>query len=1265
MGLFKESLDTHIRKQFEARQEVLALGENRSGQMGGAFHAFTTNKYCNMRMASCVDIVGSELLDLDLKIGNIQLEGEYSGPGLARSYILQGGLLLNPKGAKRPEMRRGFPGGGRPLGGAYGDPLARAEGRQFFKGAKDGYGIVPMPGITKMNIRTKSAYGSLREAKVDFVCHNLRQLALLELLYMRPGYPIMLEWQWTPYIVKDKNGIIKTEKYQDWVSDKDYFWGKTWDGKLIRAASQVELYDDIHYKRKQSQGNYDGIIGLCKNFSYSARPDGGFNCTTELMSIGETISTVKGNVIEYLKPTFKKAPGSYGGNRDNVAEDVMTLHMPVLLDLLEKTHDYRLNETYGFYSYEDPDGYATDRNTEARTSITNGDNNSLGDDDDEYEVGAQANRSAAYQQNASIRGNGWWNFLNAERVNIYNIKREDMVKLYQEEFLLGNTGNPFDNKLVIKEDIHMIQFKEGRSGWQDFLLGAYIASLGPGMAVFGPMAVATFKQYQDNKLGVTEGYIRLDALCYMINKYVLPTQNKNVDTKLNTERINAFQTMHYNPYKKKYYMNPYKQYEGAILSLMAENLGNAQALKIVGGIMDMSTDPYVCLMPKQVTGQSTAGQLRGDDPNMANPPVANNFGFNPKHFKPNDLFVKSFPIDHPDTIEASKGSIGHIMVNLRYLLDCHDDVYGEEGKRSEDYSVGKFMDKVIDGINKTMAGNIKLGLVTDNDQPGVTSIVDLNQDPQTKYEDIFTFNVLSNDSAVRNFSFNSAIPSAMASTIAVGAGDPDNADSLDAVTFAAMNRGLKNRLFQKQVVNGQEQLSDTEIEESKKKMKAEFQEVISITNALYKFQLDVMSGEMFQNKIEDSKKEANIKTQIGRLQDLVNTLSMKNENGVIQNDKDKNPPASTPIPIKLDMTFDGIAGLTMGQLFRVDDSRLPQAYRNKNIIFVVVAEDQSVDDKGNWTTKISGQMQLFPSDPSPSMAKGVLPNTDNDFDPAPYAQRFREATQGVGRNLTSQTDGDLSILLDELTPSQLFQVGNYWDVAIDPENNLLYTLYSDLNRGPLPHEERRLYNRYASVKLEDGSYALQDRMKNGAAHDGNRILTDEQIAPGAADISRRYGAGGTTCFVAGTKVTMADKTLKNIENIKEGDEILSYNVSTKEFGIDKVLPLPEILGNYQKIIATYEDGTKNEFSPAHPFYVDGKGWASYDLTDKIISTGDCGDGRLENEWNVMFKEGNLYQLEVGDYCVNTKGKKLKITSLEKTNEHVDMYNLEHLSNNKT
>ena len=47
----------------------------------------------------------------------------------------------------------------------------------------------------------------------------------------------------------------------------------------------------------------------------------------------------------------------------------------------------------------------------------------------------------------------------------------------------------------------------------------------------------------------------------------------------------------------------------------------------------------------------------------------------------------------------------------------------------------------------------------------------------------------------------------------------------------------------------------------------------------------------------------------------------------------------------------------------------------------------------------------------------------------------------------------------------------------------------------------------------------------------------------------------TECFVAGTKVIMKDGPDKNIEDVKMGDEVLSYNIHTKQFEPKKVTEL--------------------------------------------------------------------------------------------------------------
>ena len=83
MGLFKETISDYLVKQLEVRQELLSIEKNRSATP--AFHNYTLSKYCNIRMASGVDITNNELLELtsDMTIGNIKLEEDLKGHGLA------------------------------------------------------------------------------------------------------------------------------------------------------------------------------------------------------------------------------------------------------------------------------------------------------------------------------------------------------------------------------------------------------------------------------------------------------------------------------------------------------------------------------------------------------------------------------------------------------------------------------------------------------------------------------------------------------------------------------------------------------------------------------------------------------------------------------------------------------------------------------------------------------------------------------------------------------------------------------------------------------------------------------------------------------------------------------------------------------------------------------------------------------------------------------------------------------------------------------
>jgi len=83
------------------------------------------------------------------------------------------------------------------------------------------------------------------------------------------------------------------------------------------------------------------------------------------------------------------------------------------------------------------------------------------------------------------------------------------------------------------------------------------------------------------------------------------------------------------------------------------------------------------------------------------------------------------------------------------------------------------------------------------------------------------------------------------------------------------------------------------------------------------------------------------------------------------------------------------------------------------------------------------------------------------------------------------------------------------------------------------------------------------------------------------------------CFVAGTKVTMSDGSQKNIEDIKVGEQVLSYNLNTKQVETSTVEEIESPI--HTKLVSlTFANGQLNTNTLDHPYFVKGKGWASYD-----------------------------------------------------------------------
>ena len=171
--------------------------------------------------------------------------------------------------------------------------------------------MTPMPGIIDAQVRTKTAYGSLREAKVNFECHNRRQLEILEMLYMRPGYCVLLEWASTPYINNDGNVMHNVRLVENVLSR-----GKSGESDLYtNNITQPRIYNAINTLKRESCGNYDGFLGFIKNFGYQAREDGGYSCYTELVTLGEVIESLKApNLSAYSPLLLPPSPAKFKDN---------------------------------------------------------------------------------------------------------------------------------------------------------------------------------------------------------------------------------------------------------------------------------------------------------------------------------------------------------------------------------------------------------------------------------------------------------------------------------------------------------------------------------------------------------------------------------------------------------------------------------------------------------------------------------------------------------------------------------------------------------------------------------------------------------------------------------------------------------------------------------------------------------------------------------------------------------------------------------------
>jgi hypothetical protein len=232
---------------------------------------FIANKTAWIRLVSSINVQSEE----DLNYFKRLVGDEYitDPTSLAKNFVLFGGTskYLDKNSY---QLRSGLG-----KGGAYG-MLGDREIQDF--------GYKPMPGITSVTIDTQGRLGSVRAATINFKCWDKDQLDIIDALYFKLGFTMFLEWGHTFYYPNADNSrnnaadkIISTELYSI--------------DPFQPGLAKEDINIKISQNSRDTEGNYDAMLGMVTNFNFSYNQDGGYDCTLKLLGLGYLGDSIKIN----------------------------------------------------------------------------------------------------------------------------------------------------------------------------------------------------------------------------------------------------------------------------------------------------------------------------------------------------------------------------------------------------------------------------------------------------------------------------------------------------------------------------------------------------------------------------------------------------------------------------------------------------------------------------------------------------------------------------------------------------------------------------------------------------------------------------------------------------------------------------------------------------------------------------------------------------------------------------------------------------------
>jgi len=145
------------------------------------------------------------------------------------------------------------------------------------------------------------------------------------------------------------------------------------------------------------------------------------------------------------------------------------------------------------------------------------------------------------------------------------------------------------------------------------------------------------------------------------------------------------------------------------------------------------------------------------------------------------------------------------------------------------------------------------------------------------------------------------------------------------------------------------------------------------------------------------------------------------------------------------------------------------------------------------------------------------------------------------------------------------------------------------------------------------------------------------------DVSSTLRGAGTNgcCFPAGTRITMADGSYKNIEDIRVGDRVLAYDLEKQQYYSWTV----KLLGHPVHQVYDINDGLIS-LTCSHPMYVK--------KLDEVTGWGAINPQFAQEVTRVR---EDMLPVEVGDFLMKIDGNWIEISNITCKPERVQTYNI--------